>query len=220
MSLTYTVRPLSDRTWLRPDDQRKQSQFNASWADTLEILDREVRLIKGRNVVFECDVRGERDLRNDGLLRANAVLNSPAVVVAMESKYGPLLYRSDRYGSRPYFAKMDKVWQHNVRAVALTLESLRAVDRYGASETGQQYTGYKALPAGRAMPASHMTADDAWAIIGSFGEGPISEQRASMTGLDAAFRKARQFAHPDRHNGDRTLWDQVEEAGIVLGVRR
>lgn len=32
-------------------------------------------------------------------------------------------------------------WQHNVRSIALTLEALRAVDRYGATQ-GRQYAGF------------------------------------------------------------------------------
>lgn len=35
-------------------------------------------------------------------------------------------------------------WQHNVRSIALGLEALRAVDRYGISKRGQQYAGFRA----------------------------------------------------------------------------
>jgi hypothetical protein len=38
-------------------------------------------------------------------------------------------------------------WQHNVRAIALTLEALRAVDRYGTTG-GRQYAGFRQLTAG------------------------------------------------------------------------
>jgi hypothetical protein len=64
-----------------------------------------------------------------------------------------------------------------------------------------------------------MTADEAWGILGSFDEMPISEQRKNPAGLPRAYRRARAFAHPDRHDGDRKLWDQVEQAAAVLGVR-
>lgn len=213
--MRYTTRPLSDRTWLRPASARKASQFDTTWTKTLTLLGREIGLLGGRDVVIEADVR-EQDIRNDGMLYANARTTTPAVVVAFETtKHGPMLYRADRYNdqwsNRPG-------WQENVRAIALTLEALRAVDRYGATETGQQYAGFKALPAGRALPASHMTADEAWSIIGSFGDRPIAEQRAKPDGLRAVHRAARAFAHPDRHDGDRHLWDQVEQAAAVLGL--
>src|SRR5688572_5904821 len=39
-------------------------------------------------------------------------------------------------------------WEANLRAIALTLEQLRAVKRYGAtSEKREQYTGWLRLPA-------------------------------------------------------------------------
>lgn len=42
------------------------------------------------------------------------------------------------------------LWQHNVRSIALGLEALRAVDRYGITKRGEQYAGFTgALPAGR-----------------------------------------------------------------------
>jgi hypothetical protein len=38
--------------------------------------------------------------------------------------------------------------------------------------------------------------------------------------LDTAsyVKAARRATHPDRHGGDRTAWDQVQEASRVLGV--
>lgn len=207
----YTTRPLSDRTWIRPDRERKASQFDATWTKTLQLLGREIAHLGGRDVVIEVDVR-EQDIRLDGGLRANARSSTPAVVVAFDTKvHGPMLYRADRYADR---WSNRPGWQENVRAVALTLESLRAVDRYGATETGQQYAGFKALPAGRAMPASHMTRTEAdellWNVSGLGRDNPWP--------VEGRYRRARAVAHPDRNDGDRTLWDQVEQAAQVLGV--
>lgn len=40
------------------------------------------------------------------------------------------------------------LWRHNVRSIALGLEALRAVDRFGISRRGEQYAGFRAaLPA-------------------------------------------------------------------------
>jgi len=38
----------------------------------------------------------------------------------------------------------DEDWRHNVRSIALGLEALRAVDRYGISRRGEQYAGFRA----------------------------------------------------------------------------
>jgi hypothetical protein len=222
--MIYTTRPLSDRTWLRPDRDRKTSQFDATWTKTLTLLGREIELLGGRDVVIEVDVR-EQDIRLDGGLRANARATSPAVVVAFDTRaHGPMLYRADRYGDR---WSNRPGWQENVRAVALTLESLRAVDRYGATETGQQYAGFKALPAGRAMPASHMTRTEAIAVLADWGQRrsaipavPAEHINTDPEVLYRLHRSARRAAHPDRHEGDQTAWDQVEQAAQVLGVSR
>lgn len=214
--MRYTTRPLSDRTWLRPANARKPSLFDSTWTDTLELLGREIDKLGGRDVVIECDVR-EQDIRLDGMLRANAKADTPAVVVAFDTRqHGPMLYRCDRYTQR--WGGPLSSWQHNVRAIALTLEALRAVDRYGATETGQQYAGFKALPAGRAMPSSHMTSDEAEQIIREVGfiDG-VSQVGVSIRDV---YRRARAVAHPDRNGGDRALWDKVEQAAAVLGVDR
>jgi hypothetical protein len=91
-------------------------------------------------------------------------------------------------------------WQHNVRAIALTLEALRAVDRYGATETGQQYTGFKALPAGRAMPASHMTTQAAYDLLAEI-IGPRDVVDGDLED-GVLIKRARAIVHPDRNEGD------------------
>ncbi|MSZ76795.1 MAG: molecular chaperone DnaJ [Actinobacteria bacterium] len=214
--MKYTVRPLSDRTWLRPDGKREASRFDSTWTATQTLLDREVTALGGKNLVIEVDVP-ERGIRNDGMLRADARAESPAAVVAFESKHGPQLHQCDKFISRWHEQGPD--WQQNVRAIALTLEALRAVGRYGAAETGQQYTGFKAIGAGRAMPASHMTTDQACRIL-SDHSGVVITSGESMQSVRARHRAARAAVHPDRHGGDRTLWDQVEQAATVLGVDR
>jgi hypothetical protein len=213
----YTTRPLSDRTWLRPANKRERSRFDAKWSSTLELLGREIDHLGGRDVVIEIDVR-EQDFKLNGELRANArTPEHPAVVVAFETTaHGSMLYRCDRFYA-PYYGQVD--WQHNVRAIALTLQALRAVDRYGATETGQQYAGFKALPAGRAMPASHMTSTEACQILSKLSGKTITPGESEQS-VRARIREARAVAHPDRNGGDRAVWDQVEQAAQVLGVTR
>jgi hypothetical protein len=214
--MMYTVRPLSDLTGFQ--DGRTESAFTTNWSAALQLLDRELQVLKARDVVLELDVR-EDQIRLDGGLRGGSRPASGRVRLAFDSKYGQLAYATNRFwrpsGTR---YKMREDYQHNVYAIAKGLEALRLVDRYGVT-SGQQYTGFKALPSGTALPASHMTSDEAWAILGSFGDRTVAEQRADGD-VQAQYRRARAFAHPDRHDGDRKLWDQVEQAGRVLGVTR
>lgn len=210
----YTTRPISDRTWLGQMG-KEPTRFSAKWSATMDLLEFELDALKARDVVLEVDVT-EGDLRIDGTLRANARPSSSAVAIAFESKHGPLIYRCDRFYTS--WAHQGPDWQHNVRAIALTLEALRAVDRYGATELGQQYTGFKALPAGRAMPASHMTRDAALEVLAQLVDIPA--EHLNLDVLPSIWKSARRRAHPDHNDGDRTLWDQVEQAGVVLGVSR
>lgn len=213
--MKYATRPLSDRTWLRPPVARRSSPFSASWSTTLELLGREIDLLGGADFVIEVDTE-ERHIRLDGQLRADAKVDQPAIVVAFETKqHGSMLYRCDRYYAGAYRPRGDS-WQHNVRAIALTLEALRAVDRYGATETGQQYTGFKAIGGGAPMPASspRMTRDDAWRIVAELnGMSVFDAKRAQPAAL---IRSARAAAHPDRNAGNHDLAYRVDEAVRLL----
>lgn len=220
MTLDYTVRPLSDRTWLRRTGSRQYSDFTSTWSDTLELLAREIRAINGKQVVIGIDIR-EQDLRIDGRLRANArPVATHGVEVAFDSKHGPLIYRSDKYLARSYQNRMEP-WQHNVRAVALTLQALRAVDRYGAAESGEQYRGYKALPAGTGAVASGMTVTAAAEVLlRAAGTAPhglrIDKAAFSPETWQRMIRTAKAEVHPDRNGGERAQWNLLENALDVL----
>ncbi len=195
--LVYTTRPLSDRSWLRRPSAREFTRFDSTWTATLKLLAREVSMIGGRNVVIEMDVP-ESAIRLDGGLRATAKTETPAVVVAFDSKHGPLLYRDDRFTSR--WASQGPSWQQNVRAIALTLESLRAVDRYGATSTGQQYTGWKQIEAPTPPP------EFPWSVLEGLAGASLEEH-----GHDRVISLARRKAHPD-HGGTPESWARFTTA--------
>jgi hypothetical protein len=142
--MRYELRPLG--AWTDPvTSPRRPSMFKATWSDTLKLLDRETSLLGATLVVIQIDVT-EGDIRRDGMLRANARVGHPGVVVSFDSKYGPLRYATDAYEHNVH--RYLTGWQANCRAIGLAMEALRAVDRYGVSNRGEQYVGWKALPAG------------------------------------------------------------------------
>lgn len=212
--LAVQYRPMTDTSWKRPAHQRRASQFTSEWNTTMKLLEKEIDALDGDDVTFELEVLPAA-IRADGTgLRAHQAPASDAVVVTFETKkHGTQVHRVDTFTSPTW--RRTAGWRHNIHAVAKTLEALRAVDRYGASG-GQQYTGFAALPPGRAMPApsmSHAEADEVLWSVSGLG-------RDHAWPADGRWRKARARAHPDRHGGDRTLWDQVEAAATVLGLSK
>jgi hypothetical protein len=203
-----------DRTWLKPHE-RESSRFTASWSSTLDLLLREVDMLQGKNLVIGVDAT-ESDFKQNGELYARARLATPAVEVAFESKYGPLLYRSDMYNTVPWGNKME-LWQHNVRGIALTLEAARAMDRYGATKSGQQYTGFKALGSGQASASEtiEFSYDEAVAFLES--EAALGFAGGNGLGLKTAYRHAARKHHPDR-GGDPKMWAKVDAAKRALVV--
>lgn len=220
--MKLTTRPLTDRHWFRPV-LRKRAQFTASWSNTLSLLEREVYAIQRAShddPVLMMDIR-ESDLRLDGQVRASARPASPAVAIAFDSIRGPLLFRCDRYEAPAYGGSM-LAWQCNVRAIALTLEALRTVDRYGATQSGEQYTGYVALEEGPTpAPAGPMTRERAAEVLAAAADPDRALPGLSVALLGgrmvlATYRKAVRATHPD-HGGRPEDFQQVQEAFRLLG---
>lgn len=212
--MKYTTRPISDRTAFT--SQHVDSRFTASWSTCLEVLERELYQLDATDLVIEADFT-ESEIRLDGMPRANARAASPAVRLAFTSNVGPLVYATDMF-IKPSWRRngMQQDWQHNVYAVALGLEALRKVDRYGISRRGEQYAGYRAIGAGTGSGSSHMTREDAVFLLDEHTDRDWSANNPED--LRRVYRRARAAAHPDRHGGDRTAWDQVEQAAKVLGL--
>jgi hypothetical protein len=206
MSLEYTVRPISDRSQFAGAAHR--TPFKASWSTTLDLLDRELHYLGATRVVFELDVR-ENQLRIDGQLRADAAAASTAVRIAFDSIHGPLIYATDRYGYDGWQRPKTRGWQDNIRAIALGLEALRKVDRYGISRRGEQYRGYQAI---EGAPA-RMSEVDAISVLREYAPQPKHADP-----VEKLARWARVGAHPDRHGGDHAHSDRVLDAITALGL--
>jgi hypothetical protein len=204
----YEIRPLVGWTGKTTRERRPASTFRAAWSDTLDLLGRETLLLGARLVVIQVDVTAG-EIRLDGMLRANARVGSPAVKVAFESKHGPLTYATDEYGH----------WQANVRAIALSLQALRAVDRYGVSKSGEQYRGWTAIGAKAAEDemtldeAARVLADAAGMDVGVLTRERDPDERRKV--ITIAYRVATKTAHPDAGgNGD--IFRLISNARDVL----
>lgn len=208
MALNYRNTTLPDRWPGNRTDTPIRAPFKAKWTDTLGLLEREVRAIRARDVVFRIDV-GERDIRLDGGVRADSRPSSPAVIVEM--------YRPKEDGSKDLLSfpcDRYKFWEDNVRAIALTMEKLRAIDRYSV-RPGSQYEGFKALPnAGQ----STVTMDLARAarIIAEYSDHTAEGMITDLTMARVAVRTAASRTHPDSANGNTAAFQLVQTARKVL----
>lgn len=197
--------------------QRIRSQFTAPWTRTTWLLDRELEHLNAKQIVCEMAI-SFTDLRNDGKIRAGARPEHPGVILSFETKHGPLRMACDRFDD----------WQDNVRAIALGLEALRKIDRYGITQHGEQYTGWKALPAGIMMPEHQTSLEEAAAFLIEYGEvetynGPTVDASVLLDGPNAKqiandyYRRAAKRLHPDV-NGSVGMFLRLQEAAKVLGL--
>lgn len=186
---------------------RRHSPFSAKWDKTLALLDRELSQLGSKNVVIQVALE-ERDIRLDGYPRANARPDHPGVIVSLDSAYGPLSYPCDTFHD----------WKDNLRAIALALESLRAVDRYGVTKRGEQYTGWKQLD-GRPTPTK-MTATEAADFVAKCadpnGQIPgLAQVLLSGRMVEATYINAAKKTHPDT-GGTTEDFQRLQEAKRVL----
>lgn len=223
MILTY--RPIDE--WPDPaglSKSREESRFEATWTATLRLLEREVESLGGDEIVLQ--IAGTaRDMRLDGGLRADAKPTHPGVIVSFESRHGPLRYYTDHFESSSYsnVSRFLPGWQANVRAIALGLESLRRVDRYGIAHRGEQYTGWAQLGAGTPVgPPAPMTLDEAARIllVGCDMTASTSAVHEVLGGYDSGFvaslyRLAARRHHPDA-GGSAETFRKITEARDLL----
>jgi hypothetical protein len=155
-----------------PTRYRQRAAFSAGWTATRSLLIREAQMLGATSLVLQLAVT-EDDIRLDGEIRANARPAHPGVIVSFVSRHGPLEYSTDVF----------ERWHDNVRAIALGLEALRKVDRYGIARRGEQYSGWRQLPAGDTGDVDEDLVEK--------GRGIVENQYGGN------LREARRATHPD-----------------------
>lgn len=124
-------------------------------------------------------------LRNDGWPRSGtAAPSDPGVAVYF------------RYNGKPVCLACDQ-WtkvEDNLWAVALTLEAMRGIDRWGAAELEATFTGYAALPA----------PEQWWQVLGV-------PQNADADTIQTAYRQLARQHHPDA-GGDSAQMARINAA--------
>jgi hypothetical protein len=173
---------------------RKEGTFRSTWLQTLDLLEVELGKIRAQRVVIQIEDPGAIEgIRNDHTIRIvskNFWPDKACVVLSFDSPKGAISMPCDRY----------RYWQDNLRAIALSLEALRAVDRYGVTRGNEQYRGWARLESGN---GNGMDRDKALAFL-SVLSGVNSEKLARYLPDDLAtlIRAQRIHNHPDRASDD------------------
>ncbi|MBB0995716.1 J domain-containing protein [Dietzia maris] len=175
--------------WPRTEVPQRHGSMSRGFASNRDALLRELELLGAEDVVISSNLA----LRRDGL---------PYAGQAQPDDRGIAVYFTlDGEEQCIPCDKWDTVEQ-NLRAVSLTVEALRGLDRWGAKEmVNAAFRGFKALPAK--------------AIVTPFTAKPWHEilevtQTASAETIKAAYRAQLKKHHPD-HGGT--------EAGLIAVQR-
>jgi hypothetical protein len=173
--------------------------LRANWSKAFAALKYELARIDAKNVVVEAGYPESR-LRNDGWPIANANREHGQVRVSFTREGVPMSF---------FFGGWTDTEQ-NVYMIALTLKALRAVDRYGCAQAGEQYRGWSALPPGNAIAAEE------WPNVESARRW-LAEIAcmAAGTHIDGLFRAAAMKAHPDA-GGSNELMAKVNRARAYI----
>ena len=177
-----------------PSYRRNSSRFQTGWGDALKFLQAEVGRIRGARLVISTNV----PLRNDGLPRANVVVDDTGVAVYFDLKGRQVVFACDRWY---------KV-HDNIYAIGKTIEALRGIERWGSGDMMEAaFRGFAALP-----PAV-VTAPPWRDVLGL--AGPLAD-------VELRFRELARNAHPDRggsHERMAELNAAIAEARAELGGR-
>lgn len=155
---------------------RQRARFETiSFGLARDTLLHSLKLMGAREVILSSNV----PLRGDGLPYADFErrrITDPGVAVYFKYKSGQRVLACDRWVSI----------EHNLRALFLTIEAMRGLDRWGASAVLERaFTGFTALPA----------PEQWWNALG-FPTPP------SLEGAEKAYRWLMKSCHPDVGGSD------------------
>jgi hypothetical protein len=201
-----------------PAFERKSAPFRASYGQTIALLRFEVGAIEGETPVLELDLPASQLRTTDGMPYARSRPHTPRVVLSFTLPgIGPIRYPCDTFTD----------WEDNVRAIALGLEALRKIDRYGIT-TGrrEQYRGFTALPPG-ASAEEYLDPDAAARVLLTHDpqvaglDSAAVDQVVGIVLASPAFaagvaKRALAAIHPDREKGNTKAFQKAERARAVL----
>jgi len=192
------------RSMMEPPEWKalgRKCRVSPSYDKAFRSIKAELRHLAATDVVVEAGFDAA-DIRRDGMPRASITPTHQVVRVTFKGRRGvQLAFTCGAYD----------LWYYNLYLIALTLSSLRSVDRYACTQSDEQYRGWSALPPGRASiaVAEWASVQDAMGFLSSVGKAPVT------SGVAAVYRAAAKVAHPDVSGCD-ALMSKVNRAKEFL----
>lgn len=154
----------------------QRSQFKVTQDRARQELQREIERLNGRYMVISTSF----PLRRDGNPFASGKPDGgdTGVAVYFERKGKQMVFACDRW-DRP---------QDNMRAIQKTIEAMRGIERWGASDMLE-----RAFSAFEALPAPGTPAKRSWREVLGFPPGSSPDRE----GIEIAYRSKAKKAHPD-----------------------
>lgn len=180
--------------------ERGNARFEATFARARDDVIREIKLLVGGTYqldIAEVIISTNLPLRRDGLPLANQRQpEDTGVAVYFNYNKTPVSFACDRW----------KKIEDNMRAVALTIDALRGIARWGTGDMMEAaFRGFTALPS-----------PEDWRAVLEVGSGPVHR-----LALESQYRMLRSKHHPDKGgNAERfqavqRAWEQAcRELGI------
>ena len=189
-----------------PGKQRtswKSARFRMTYPQRLDTLEYELNKLGAKDILIQCYLTRE-DLRNDGWPKSLAKPRNPGIIISFTARGGDQLsFPCDTYDD----------WYDNLYAIALSLEALRAVDRYGVTRSAEQYQGWRRL--GPSPQSEVKTKQWAFEHLARVAGTTVPALEGDRTAIDLAFRIAVKKTHPDT-GGNVEAFRLVNEAMRVI----
>lgn len=163
--------------------ERRRPPFRLDYARTNRLLERELIHIAASNVALRCAV-SPMQIRQDGRLYANAKTAHPGVILCFDSAEGAMSMPCDTFDE----------WLANLHAIAVALEDLRRISRYGVGQSVNghaQYKGWTAL----APPIEQWSKEAAREFLQNLLG--MQETPTDDAAIAEMLRRAERQTHPD-----------------------
>jgi hypothetical protein len=213
--LTINIQPMPK--WPQdPTIERKNTPFlskgkQVAFEESMKLLERELAAVKARKVTL-FTMHSPEDIRVDGRLRGDTRQPSHPGVILQFEKYAGY----DDQTKQSNYVELRFPCDTFNGAIALALEALRKVDRYGVT-TGAQYAGYKALAAGDVDLTPELAADFIARAAGMGSTPGIAASiLANVGGFGSmAYKAAAKVLHPDK-GGSVEEFKRLEKAWRIV----